>query len=152
MQLFGIWVKIQFNSTGNCSIPALAIAARKLGAAPVVAFDLDEWSYQNTLTNCERNELEGDINVLFGTVESLADKLGTYDVVLANINLNVLKAEMHAYAKHLAEDGIIAFSGFYTADVPALRAAAEQANLNYISDTSREDWACALFVKTTHSA
>jgi ribosomal protein L11 methyltransferase len=71
---------------------------------------------------------------------------------LANINLNVLKAEMHAYARHLAEDGIIAFSGFFTADVPALRAAAEQVNLNYISETSREDWACALFVKTIHSA
>ena len=118
----------------------------------MVAFDLDEWSYQNTLANCERNELGGDINVLFGTVESLSDELGTFDVALANINLNVLKAEMHTYAKHLAEDGVIAFSGFYTADVPALRAAAEQENLKYISETSREDWACALFVKTAHSA
>ena len=36
---------------------ALAIAARKLGASAVVAFDLDEWSYENTLANCERNEL-----------------------------------------------------------------------------------------------
>ena len=85
-------------------------------------------------------------------MESLADELGTYDVALANINLNVLKAEMHAYAKHLAEDGIIAVSGFYTADVPALRAAAEQVNLKYISETSREDWACVLFVKTAQFA
>lgn len=136
----------------GCGTGALAIAARKLGAAPVVAFDLDEWSYQNTLANCERNEMVGDINVLFGTVESLSDELGTFDVALANINLNVLKAEMHTYAKHLAEDGVIAFSGFYTADVPALRNAAEQENLKYISETSREDWACALFVKTAHSA
>jgi ribosomal protein L11 methyltransferase len=136
----------------GCGTGALAIAARKLGASTVVAFDLDEWSYENTLANCERNELSGEVHVLHGTISSLEDQLEAYDVVLANINLNVLTAEMAAYARHLVEGGSIAFSGFYTADVPALRVAAEAAGLKWMSQTSREDWACVLFVKTGSTA
>ena len=132
----------------GCGTGALAIAARKLGAFTVVAFDLDEWSYENTLANCERNELSGEVHVLHGTISSLEGQLETYDVVLANINLNVLTAEMAAYARHLVAGGSIAFSGFYTSDVPTLRAAAEAVGLKWVSQTSREDWACALFVKT----
>ena len=82
----------------GCGTGALAIAARKLGASKVVAFDLDEWSYENTLANCERNELSEEVHVLHGTISSLEDELEAYDVVLANINLNVLTAEMAAYA------------------------------------------------------
>ena len=136
----------------GCGTGALAIAARKLGASAVVAFDVDEWSYENTLANCERNELSGEVHVLHGTISSLEGQLETYDVVLANINLNVLTAEMAAYARHLVAGGSIAFSGFYTADVPALRAAAEAVGLKWVSQTSREDWACALFVKTGSAA
>jgi len=136
----------------GCGTGALAIAARKLGASAVVAFDLDEWSYENILANCERNELSGEVHVLHGTISSLEGQLETYDVVLANINLNVLTAEMAAYARHLVAGGSIAFSGFYTADVPTLRAAAEAVGLKWVSQTSREDWACALFVKTGSAA
>ena len=136
----------------GCGTGALAIAARKLGASAVVAFDVDEWSYENTLANCERNKLSGEVHVLHGTISSLEGQLETYDVVLANINLNVLTAEMAAYARHLVAGGSIAFSGFYTADVPALRAAAEAVGLKWVSQTSREDWACALFVKTGSAA
>ena len=136
----------------GCGTGALAIAARKLGASSVVAFDLDEWSYENTLANCKRNELSGEVHVLHGTISSLEGQLETYDVVLANINLNVLTAEMAAYARHLVAGGSIVFSGFYTADVPTLRAAAEAVGLKWVSQTSREDWACALFVKTGSAA
>ncbi len=136
----------------GCGTGALAIATRKLGAAVVVAIDLDEWSYENTLANCKRNELGGEVHVLHGTITSLGNQLDMYDVVLANINLNVLTAEMAEYACHLVEGGTIAFSGFYTSDVPALRVAAEAAGLQWVSETSREDWACALFVKTGSSA
>ena len=89
--------------------------------------------------------------VLHGTISSLEGQLETYDVV-GNINLNVLTAEMAAYALHLVEGGSIAFSGFYTADVPTLRAAAEAVGLKWVSQTSCEDWACALFVKTGSAA
>jgi len=136
----------------GCGTGALAIAARKLGASEAVAFDLDEWSYENTLANCERNQLGGEVRVLHGTIASLGDQLDRYDVVLANINLNVLTTELTAYAGHLVEGGTIAFSGFFTSDVPALRTAADAAGLKWVSQTSREDWACALFVKTCASA
>ncbi|MBO74585.1 MAG: 50S ribosomal protein L11 methyltransferase [Flavobacteriales bacterium] len=136
----------------GCGTGALSIAAHKLGARPVVAFDLDEWSYKNTLANCHRNGIDGKVEVLHGTINSLRNQLSVYEVVLANINLNVLKAEMNQYSKHLVPGGTIAFSGFYTADVPALRKAAARSGLKWIDQSSREDWACTLFVKTPISA
>ncbi len=136
----------------GCGTGALAITASKLGAKMVVAFDLDEWSYQNTLANCKRNGLSGEIQVLLGNIKSLEEQLGVYDVALANINLNVLKTEMPMYSKHLVPGGRIAFSGFYTSDVPAMKVAAESAGLQCVAQSDREDWACLLFVKTAISA
>lgn len=136
----------------GCGTGALAIAAVKLGARNVAALDIDEWSYENTLANCERNGLDGAINVLHGSMQSLGSRLAQYDIVLANINLNVLTSEMELYDRHLVPGGSIAFSGFYTSDVPALKEAAARFGLQMVSESSREDWACALFVKTQHSA
>lgn len=131
----------------GCGTGVLAIAAKKMGAEEVVAFDLDEWSFENTQANCERNGLTGAIRVLHGTIDDLEEDLGVFDIVLANINLNVLKGEMSKYAHHLEPEGHIAFSGFYTSDVPALRESAEAAGLEFQRVSNREDWACALFVK-----
>ncbi len=131
----------------GCGTGVLAIAAKKMGAGDVVAFDLDEWSFENTLANCERNALEGDIHVLHGTVGQLESELGAYELILANINLNVLKEEMGKYVRCLDQNGTIVFSGFYTSDVAALRQSAEECGLTFVRMTSREDWACALFVK-----
>jgi ribosomal protein L11 methyltransferase len=85
---------------------------------------------------------------LHGSIQSLGSRLGQYDIVLANINLNVLTSEMELYDRHLVPGGTIAFSGFYTSDVPALKEVAARFGLQIVSESSREDWACALFVKT----
>lgn len=131
----------------GCGTGALAIAAKKMGAGEVTAFDVDEWSYENALANCERNGLGGAIQIMHGTIDSLEEELGAFDLVLANINLNVLKREVATYVSHLHPGGRIVFSGFYTADVAALRASAEACGLEFERASSREDWACALFVK-----
>lgn len=136
----------------GCGTGALAIAAKKLGADDVVAFDVDEWSYDNTLANCERNELKGAVQVHHGTIDSLAATLGSFDVVLANINLNVLLSEMKDYVQHLAPRGYIAFSGFFTSDVPAISQCAKDLGLHPVAQTQREDWACTLFVKSATGA
>jgi ribosomal protein L11 methyltransferase len=131
----------------GCGTGALAIAAKKLGAGHVVAFDVDEWSYDNTLANCERNGVHNAIEVYHGTIESLTVDLGEFDVLLANINLNVLLAEMKHYVRYLKPGGHIAFSGFFTTDVSAIAQCAHGQDLRPVSHSSREDWACALFVK-----
>ena len=136
----------------GCGTGALAIAAKKLGASEVVAFDLDEWSYDNTLANCGRNGLQEALQVHHGTIGSLTARLGSFDVILANINMNVLLTEMKDYVRHLVPGGQIAFSGFFTSDVSAISECAQALNLHPVSQSHREDWACALFVKSATGA
>lgn len=136
----------------GCGTGALAIAAKKIGAGHVVAFDVDEWSYDNTLANCERNGVHDAIEVYHGTIESLTVDLEEFDVLLANINLNVLLAEMKRYVRHLKPGGHIAFSGFFTTDVSAIDQCARGLDLHLVAQSNREDWACALFVKSPESA
>ena len=132
----------------GCGTGVLAITAKKLGAARVVAFDIDVWSYENTLANVERNELTGEITVFQGTIAHPNLTGDSFDLVLANINRNVLIAEMNHYVRCLAPEGNILFSGFFTADIDTITSAAQRAGLSKLKETQREHWACLMFVKS----
>ncbi|MDA0912627.1 MAG: 50S ribosomal protein L11 methyltransferase [Bacteroidetes bacterium] len=131
----------------GCGTGALAIAAKKMGADQVVAFDIDEWSFQNTQANVDRNALTGTIEIFQGNIASLEQDLGRFDVILANINRNVLIKEMSAYSNHLIPNGSILFSGFYKDDESIIREAAERNNLELKHSSNREDWSFLMFEK-----
>jgi ribosomal protein L11 methyltransferase len=130
----------------GCGTGVLAIAAKKLGAGHVVAFDIDEWSYKNTLTNLERNGLTTDIESFQGTI--VHDQLNQqkFDVILANINRNILIAEMDEYASKCSESGHLLLSGFYLQDCQEITSKAESSGFTLKNQASREDWACLMFV------
>lgn len=115
----------------------LAILAEKRGAKEVDAIDVDEWAYENALENLERNHCT-KINCYRGGAELLGEKI--YDVILANINRNILLADMHAYAHVLKPGGVILFSGFYRQDIPLLIEEGIKHGLDFISDREKEEW------------
>lgn len=121
----------------------LAILAKKLGAAHTVAIDNDEWAYRNAFTNCELNGID-DIEIILGDAMSIQ---GNFDVVLANINRNILLRDMHYYVDAMRDGARIFFSGFYTEDLPSLRAEAERIGLHYLRHLDRNNWVAAEFVK-----
>lgn len=104
----------------------LAILAAKKGASYVEAVDVDEWAYRNAVENCERNDVRhincvlGDASILAGGAECDVPH-SHFDLIIANINRNILLRDMSAYVGVLNPGGIILFSGFYEADVPAIR-------------------------------
>jgi len=119
----------------GCGTGILGILAGMRGAAHVHGIDIDTWCIENTLENAERNGIE------MSAVEGGADALeAQYDVICANINLNVLLADMNRYVESLSSGGTIFFSGFYEENIPALRAAAEAAGLRYEGVKAREQW------------
>ena len=65
----------------------------------------------------------------------------TYDFIVANINRNILTADMGAYAAALRPGGDLLMSGFFEEDVAAIRAAAEGFGLRYAATASRDGWA-----------
>jgi len=68
-------------------------------------------------------------------------------VILANINLNILMADMQAYAEVLAPNGTIIFSGFYSRDLETLTNEAAKNGLSFMASKQREGWTAAVFVK-----
>lgn len=121
----------------------LAILAKKLGAARTVAIDNDEWAYRNAFTNTELNGVS-DIEIILGDASSIR---GSFDVVLANINRNILLRDMHLYVAAMRPDAHIFFSGFYTEDLESIKAEAERLGLHYRRHLSRNNWVAAEFVK-----
>lgn len=121
----------------------LAILAEMLGAKSVVAIDNDTNSVENARENVLKNNCV-HIDVQLGTAEKIS---GRFDVILANINKNILIADMGTYAAHLAHGGVILFSGFYQQDLDELTLRARQFGLAYDRVVARNNWAVARFIK-----
>ena len=90
----------------------LAILAEKLGAKNILAIDNDKWSIENAAENFELNDARS-INLL--NTGSLAD-VEPMQIVMANINLNVLKINMPHFCRILKPKGEIIFSGLLVND------------------------------------
>lgn len=91
----------------------LAILAAKKGAAGIIAVDNDEWSYNNCLENCSRNNAE-KIKTILGNSSSIAD--AHFDVIFANINKPVISSEIDIWTKMLNSGGLILISGILETD------------------------------------
>lgn len=126
----------------GCGTGILGIVAAKLGAEEVVGFDIDEWSVRNAQHNAKLNGVK--IDVFEGDKQVLSHVNGIFDVILANINRNVLLADMHSYVEVLAHGGSLVLSGFYEMDVPLLEEAANRLGLVVSQKSDRGDWCCLL--------
>ena len=127
----------------------LAIFAKRLGAAYVLADDIDENSVRNARENAERNGV--DISVRLTTADSHLSPfnfhLSPFNLILANIHRNILLQQMPDYAANLTTGGELWLSGFYESDIPVLTAAADACGLRLIATRSNADWRMLRFRK-----
>lgn len=121
----------------GCGTAVLAIIAHKLGAKDIVAIDIEEWAYQNSLDNCKLNNIQ-DIKVELGDAKLLDNR--KFDVILANINRNILLQDLEKYTSCLNENGQILLSGFYDTDVAVLKTAADNCGLDFVLSESKNNW------------
>ena len=118
----------------------LAIVAAKLGAEPVHAVDIDPTCVRSAQANARRNRVPHKIRIVRGDASVLLR--GQYDFILANINRNILLADLDSYVRAFKpQGGTIFLSGFYTADIPMLLEKAATLGLSEVSRRSRDDWA-----------
>ncbi len=101
----------------------LAILATQLGAGKVVAGDNDEWSIENAKENFTQNSTP-EIDLI--QLDTLPENK-TFDIILANINLNIILLNMGGISKSLNSSGTILLSGFLINDIQAIK---ESLNLN----------------------
>lgn len=122
----------------------LAIIAEKLGAESILAVDIESWSVDNTIENAERNNCN-NIKVICGDIDVLDEDY--YDLILANINKNVLKAHIPHYSNKLIKGGTLLLSGFFTTDVEELQMFAQNHNFKAITSVSNDTWALLKMTK-----
>ena len=79
----------------GCGTSILAILASMRGAEKLTAIDIDEWCVNNSIDNLALNHIN-NIKVFQGDASSLANE-GPFDVIIANINRNILLADMQYY-------------------------------------------------------
>jgi len=130
----------------GCGTGILGIAASKLGASEVVGYDIDEWSSENAIHNAELNGV-GNMKVMLGDASVLKSVEGKFDVVLANINRNILLADMPAFVSVMADDSLLILSGFYASDVDLLIEKASSLGLSKIDSKSDSEWTCLVLKK-----
>ena len=127
----------------GCGTSILAILASMRGAKQLTAIDIDEWCVNNSIDNLELNHID-NIKVFQGDASSLASE-GPFDIIIANINRNILLADMQHYVARMNQGGEIYFSGFYESDLPMIQAEAERLGLRYISHRTEKEWTAAQF-------
>ena len=125
----------------------LAILAAMRGAE-VRAVEIDEFAYENALENVRLNlphASGGSVEIFLGDVSALEDAVepGWADVFLANINRNVITADIGAYSRAMKKGAVMLLSGFYEADIPVVADAAAAVGIVADSHTTAGDgWAC----------
>ncbi len=130
--------------SGRCGLDmgsgtgVLSIVAVKCGAAHMDAVDIDDWADANCRENIAMNGVADRITPILGDVRCIAGR--HYDFILANINRNILLADMSSYAATLNEGGDLVMSGFLEADVPAIVERASALGLEPVSTAARDGW------------
>ncbi len=130
----------------GCGTAILAILSAKMRARKVFAVDIDAVAARSAWGNCRWNKVGTRVETACGDASLL--QMGTYDVLLANIHRNIILQDLPTYCRSLRKGGHMLLSGFYQADVPAIRQAAEALGLAWAGSSAREDWACVEFVKS----
>lgn len=121
----------------------LGIVASKLGAKSVAAYDIDEWSVDNAKHNAALNKVQ-NMEVLMGNATVINHISGFFDIVMANINRNILLADMKAFRSVINEGSYLVLSGFYEDDACLLVKEAESLGMKEVDRKTENRWCCLL--------
>ncbi len=128
----------------GCGTAVLAILAEKRGATQIDAIDIDEWCVENSQENAQRNGCER-IQVYLGDSTKISPN-AEYDLIIANINRNILLADMPVYVSALKKEGSLLLSGFYQEDLDIIKDACNNEGLRFVDNKLKNNWIAAKFV------
>lgn len=125
----------------------LAIAAAKLGYRPVEGLDSDRDAVRIARANARQNGLQGRVRFVHQDLSRLpVTGPRTYDVICANLILDLLRAERERLLNRLGADGTLILAGLLRSQFPLIRAAYETAGLKLVSHHVGKEWESGAFV------
>lgn len=122
----------------------LAILGEMLGANDVIAIDNDEWAYENSKENLQRNNTTY-VKVSQGSITDIVAR--QFDIILANINRHILLEYMSNMYNLLKPGGTILMSGLLKEDVEIVKPAAIESGFTPIQTDELNNWVVLKFVK-----
>lgn len=122
----------------------LGILACKHGAGEVTGIEIDRPAYENALENVSLNG--AGMRVIHGDASALAG-LEPADYLFANINRNIILADIDRYSQRLKPGGIMLLSGFFEEDVPMIAEAARRQGLQIAKRLVSNRWTALKLVK-----
>jgi len=130
----------------GCGTGILAILAGIKGANKIVAIDNDDVAVSSTNENAALNNVK-NIEAFQDVIPSW--KYDNLDIIFANINRNILLAQMVAYGNLLNLNGLLFMSGFYNnEDLMIIQLEAAKNKLIYVDHKTGNNWAAAKFIKS----
>ncbi len=127
----------------------LAILMALRGAEHVLAVEIDPFAAENAVENVALN-LPGKtdvVEIVNSDVTALDGRGECADLFLANINRNIITADVAAYAAAMRPGAQLVVSGFYVEDRPVVEAAAVAAGLAPVSADELDNWSSMTFIK-----
>jgi ribosomal protein L11 methyltransferase len=126
----------------------LAVAAAKLGAAPILAVEIDATAVAVARANVASNQVVPSVQVEEGSLaDVVAGRFGVTHapLVVANILAHVL---VDFFAQGLVETvtpgGLLILSGILRAQGPDIRARLGWHGLTQLAEERRDDWLCVI--------
>lgn len=127
----------------GCGTSILAILGMKKNANYAECIDIDEWAVENSIENGKRNGVSLDAKM--GDNSLLGTK--TFDIILANINKNILMAQIPSYIEVLNDCGDLFLSGLMEQDYNDIHAFCIERGLTFVSVKQRNEWIALHFKK-----
>jgi ribosomal protein L11 methyltransferase len=124
----------------------LAIAAAKLGYAPVDAFDFDPEAVRIARENARKNRVSRKVHITRGDVTKLAhDRKKNYDLICANLISTLLVTERSRILCRLKKNGVLVLAGILKVEFASVRRAYESAGLRLIASRTEKEWRSGAF-------
>jgi ribosomal protein L11 methyltransferase len=128
----------------GCGTGILGMLASLKCSKSVTAIDIDTWSFESTVENARLNNIL-NLEAKLGDASLLGSE--TFEIIFANIHKNVIINDLPIYESVLQSGGKIYLSGFYTHDMPDVKAKAESLGLVETGFQEKNNWVVYTFRK-----
>ncbi|MEO6537061.1 MAG: 50S ribosomal protein L11 methyltransferase [Ferruginibacter sp.] len=120
----------------GCGTGILSVLSEKMGAESVLAIDIDDWSITNTKENIQVNVCK-NIEVIKSDSIPPGEKA---QIILANINLNIIMANLNSLIDSCLDDTTVIFSGILASDKQKILHELSEKNIVTVGIKEKNNW------------
>jgi len=123
----------------------LGITAAKLGAESVIAFDIDDWCYDNGIENTQLNNVVDKVEIRKCELKDI--KENDFDMIIANIQKNILLELIDGFKSRIKSNGILVLSGLLEIDKNAIVSRYSELGFKEVDYLKMDEWIGIVFKK-----